>query len=161
MAKKYKIYLDVCCLNRPFDDQTQARIYLETQAILEILSRCQTGEWELVSSTALELEIAKTPDLNRREEVQLALAIAKCKILVTEEIARRAIALTNLRIKNFDALHIACAEGNADVFLTTDNRLLSRALSYKSDLNIIVANPTNWLAEVTTNLIEGEEDDSD
>ena len=25
---KYKIYLDACCLNRPFDDQTQPRIYL-------------------------------------------------------------------------------------------------------------------------------------
>lgn len=161
MATKYKIYLDVCCLNRPFDDQAQPRIYLETQAILEILSCCQTGEWELVSSTALELEIAKTPDKTRREEVQLALAIARHKILMTEEIARRAIELTNLRIKNFDALHLACAEGNADVFLTTDNRLLSRALSYKNNLNIIVANPTNWLTEATTNLIEGQEDDSD
>jgi predicted nucleic acid-binding protein len=125
MAKKYKIYLDVCCLNRPFDDQTQLRINLETEAILEILSRCQTGEWELVSSTALELEIAKTPDTNRREEVQLTLAIACHKILVTEEIARRAIELTNFKIKNFDALHLACAEGNANIFLTTDNRLLS------------------------------------
>lgn len=161
MAKKYKIYLDVCCLNRPFDDQTQPRIYLETQAILEILSRCQTGEWELLSSTALELEIARTPDTTRREEVQLALAIACHKILVTEEISRRAIELTNFKIKNFDALHLACAEGNADVFLTTDNRLLSRALSYKNNLNLIVANPTNWLTKVTTNLVEGEEDDSD
>jgi predicted nucleic acid-binding protein len=160
MAKKYKIYLDVCCLNRPFDDQNQPRIYLETEAILEILRRCQTGEWELVSSTALELEIAKTPDQNRREEVQLALAFARHKILVTEEIARRAIALTNFKIKNFDALHIACAEGNADIFLTTDNRLLSRALNYKNNLNIIVANPTTWLTEAT-NLVEGEEDDSD
>lgn len=161
MAKKYKIYLDVCCLNRPFDDQTQPRIYLETEAILEILSRCQTEEWELVSSTALELEIAKTPDTTRREEVQKALTIAQCKILVTEGISRRAIELTNFKIKNFDALHLACAESNADIFLTTDNRLLSRALSYKNNLNIIVANPANWLAEVTTNLIEGQEDDSD
>lgn len=78
---------------------------------------------------------------------------------MTEEIARRAIELTNFNIKNFDALHIACAEGNADVFLTTDNRLLSRALSYKNNLNTIVANPIIWLTEVTTNLVEGEEND--
>jgi hypothetical protein len=26
-----RIYLDVCCLNRPFDDQTQARIHLEAE----------------------------------------------------------------------------------------------------------------------------------
>lgn len=90
-----------------------------------------------------------------------ALAIAQHQILVTEEISRRAIELTNFNIKNFDALHIACAEGNADIFLTTDNRLLSRALNYKNNLNIIVANPMIWLAEVTTNLVEGGENDPD
>ena len=29
-----KIYLDVCCLNRPFDDQTQDRIHLESEAVV-------------------------------------------------------------------------------------------------------------------------------
>jgi predicted nucleic acid-binding protein len=159
MAKKYKIYLDVCCLNRPFDDQTQPRIRLETEAILEIVSRCRTGEWELLSSTALESEIARTPDLTRREQVQEALSIAQQKILVNSEISKRAIDLINFRIKNFDALHIACAEGNADVFLTTDNRLLSKALSYRNDLNVLVANPMVWWAEATDNLLEGEEND--
>jgi predicted nucleic acid-binding protein len=161
MANKYKIYLDVCCLNRPFDDQTQPRIRLETEAILEIVSRCRTGEWELVSSTALESEVARTPDSTRREQVQEALAIAQHKILITKEISKRAIDLTNFNIKNFDALHVACAEGNADVFLTTDNRLLSKALSYKHNLNVLVANPMVWWAEVTTNLLEGEENDPD
>ncbi len=32
-----KIYLDVCCLNRPFDDQTQDRIHLEAETILTIM----------------------------------------------------------------------------------------------------------------------------
>jgi len=27
-----RVYLDLCCLNRPFDDQTQERIRLETEA---------------------------------------------------------------------------------------------------------------------------------
>ncbi len=161
MDEKYKIYLDICCLNRSFDDQTQLRIRLETEAILEIISRCRDGEWELVSSTALESEIAQTPDVTRREQVLEALAIAQHQILVTEEISRRAIETTNFNIKNFDALHIACAEGNADILLTTDNRLLSRALNYKNNLNIIVANPMIWLAEVTTNLVEGGENDPD
>ncbi|MEA5517257.1 PIN domain-containing protein [Nodularia sp. UHCC 0506] len=159
MAKKYKIYLDVCCLNRPFDDQTHLPIRLETEAILEILSRCRSGEWELVSSTALEAEIARTPDVTRRQQVEEGLAIAQYKILITAEMSRRAIELTKFNIKNFDALHLACAEGKADIFLTTDNRLLSRALNYKNDINIIVANPMMWLAEVTTNFVEGEEND--
>ena len=39
-----RVYLDVCCLNRPFDDQSQDRIKLETDAVLSILDNCQTGE---------------------------------------------------------------------------------------------------------------------
>jgi len=42
-----KIYLDACCLSRPFDDQSQQKIYLESQAILFILSKCRHRELEL------------------------------------------------------------------------------------------------------------------
>lgn len=160
MAKKYTIYLDVCCLNRPFDDQTQLRIRLEAEAVLEIISRCRALVWELLSSTTLESEIGRTPDVSRRDQVQESLAIAQQKILVDAEITKRAIDLRDFNIRNFDALHIACAEGYADVFLTTDNRLLSKALSYSNDLDVVVTNPIGWLAEVTDNLLEEEEDDS-
>ncbi len=34
------VYLDTCCLNRPFDDQTQAHIHLEAEAVLLIMARC-------------------------------------------------------------------------------------------------------------------------
>lgn len=27
-----RLYLDLCCFNRPYDDQTQTRIRLETEA---------------------------------------------------------------------------------------------------------------------------------
>ena len=29
-----RIYMDVCCLGRPFDDLTQGRVYLEAEAVL-------------------------------------------------------------------------------------------------------------------------------
>lgn len=31
-----KIYMDNCCYNRPYDDQTHIRIHLETEAKLHI-----------------------------------------------------------------------------------------------------------------------------
>ncbi|MDM9581860.1 MULTISPECIES: hypothetical protein [unclassified Nostoc] len=46
---EFLIFLDVCCLNRPFDDQTQERIFLEAEAVRLILARCQSGEWQLLS----------------------------------------------------------------------------------------------------------------
>lgn len=120
-----KIYLDVCCLNRPFDDQTQDRIRLESEAVLTILSRCQSGEWQLVGSQFIEFEISKIPDGERRQKVSILARLAGLKVLVDEEIRRYAIELQNLGFKPFDALHIASAEkGNTDVFLTTDDSLL-------------------------------------
>ena len=37
-----RIYFDACCLNRPFDDQSQARIRLETEATEHLLERTAT-----------------------------------------------------------------------------------------------------------------------
>lgn len=45
-----RIYLDVCCLNRPFDDQTQIRIHLEAEAILSIIQSVDDGEWEWINN---------------------------------------------------------------------------------------------------------------
>ncbi len=51
------IYLDTCCLNRPYDDQSQARIQLEASAVLAILQRVTSGEAQLANSSALQFEI--------------------------------------------------------------------------------------------------------
>lgn len=156
MSKKYVIYMDVCCLNRPYDNWIQSRIFLEAEAILEIISRCQLGDWELVNSTVLESEIAQTPDQTRVEQLLRCLAIADKKVLVTPQVTNRVIELKTFSFKSYDALHLACAEvEKVDVFLTTDDRLLRKALRYKQYLKVQVANPVSWLMEVTT--LMGEE----
>ena len=65
-----RIYLDACCLNRPFDDQSQDRIRLESEAILLILGRLQSEGWQWIGSDILNLEIEQTPDLQRRFRVR-------------------------------------------------------------------------------------------
>jgi hypothetical protein len=48
-----------------------------------------------------------------------------------------------------NALHLACAEvGGADVFLTTDDRVVKIAHRKKGLLNLRVDNPVRWLEEV-------------
>ncbi|MEH1827566.1 MAG: PIN domain-containing protein [Nostoc sp.] len=50
------------------------------------------------------------------------------KVSLTEQVKSRARELNELGFKNYDALHIACAEvGNADILLTTDDRMLRLA----------------------------------
>jgi predicted nucleic acid-binding protein len=151
MSQKYVIYLDVCCLNRPFDDWSQSRTRLEAEAVLTIIKHCQLGDWYLLNSTALESEIAQTPDQTRLEQVMESLSVAHSKILVTEIITQRAIELTKFSWKFYDALHLACAEsGNADIFLTTDERLRRKAVNYENELKIRVANPVLWMMEITS-----------
>lgn len=128
MSHSYRIYLDACCLNRPFDDQTQPRIALETQAILSILSNCELGLWKLIASVVLDEELDQTPDLERLKNVKTILAIAKIKVISSQFIERRSLELQNLGFSGYDATHIASAErSQADIFLTTDDRLLKKA----------------------------------
>jgi len=62
----------------------------------------------------------------------------------------RAKELHTANLKPFDALHIASAEyGKADVFLTTDKRLINAAK--RVSIKVKVSNPAIWLMEVLYN----------
>ena len=154
MPQPVQLYLDVCCLNRPFDDWGQPRIRLEAEAVLEILERCQKRDWQLINSFALIKEIQRTTDSNRRQQVTAALNLTNRTIEQTPEVITRAQELIQVGFKNFDALHLACAEqGQVDAFLTTDDRLLRRAKSIS--MSITVENPLIWL--VGTERANGED----
>jgi len=144
------LYLDVCCLNRPFDDQAQDRVRLEAEAILLILARIRTGEWSWTGSEVMDSEVDQTPDPGRRNRVRLLMrAIGSTIVLDGPELAR-AQELATLGFHPFDALHLACAESaEVDVLLTTDDRMLRRAKRLSADLRVRVENPLIWLTEVT------------
>jgi hypothetical protein len=72
-----KIYLDTCCLNRLFDDQTQERIRLESEAVLAILSQIEKGEWDWIGSEALIDEIEQTPDTQKLSRARLLAGFIK------------------------------------------------------------------------------------
>ena len=150
MSQSYRIYLDACCLNRPFDDQTQPRIALETQAVLSILSQCQSGQWKLIASGALDAELDQTPDLERLKNVKAILAIAKIKVVSSPSLEARSRELQKLGFSGYDATHIASAEkSNADIFLTTDDRLIKKARNNISLIHVEIDNPVQWLIKTT------------
>ena len=55
------IYLDNCCFNRPFDDQSQVRVLLETEAKLVVQERIRSGELQLVWSYIMDFENDANP----------------------------------------------------------------------------------------------------
>jgi len=63
------IYLDVCCFNRPFDEQTHERIHLEAEAVLLILEGRQSLKWRLLGSEAIDFEISQIPGEEREQKV--------------------------------------------------------------------------------------------
>ena len=142
-----KIYMDVCCLNRPFDDLSQDRVYHEAEAILSIISRCEKGIWTLIASGVIEYELSNTTNEDRLEQVKSLYVSATERIALTEQAEKRAAYFQDNGIKTLDSLHLAAAEiSNADVFLTTDDRFLRKAKLL--DLQITAANPLSWLMEV-------------
>ena len=149
MTQPYRIYADVCCLNRPLDDQQQSRVKLEAEAMLSILQKCEDRQWVLLSSDAIHFEIARNTNPSRREQLEATLSIAKEHIPTTPEIEIHAQQLMQLGFKFYDALHLALAQSaSVDIFLTTDDRLLKKAKQYPERVTIPVENPVIWLMPI-------------
>ena len=123
-----RIYLDTCCLQRPLDDQTQPRIRVETEAVFAILASVQAGGATLLTSEALEFEISRIPDDQRRREATAILTLAR--LLLSETSEHLAESFAQAGLSAMDALHVAlAATAGADYFITTDDKLLRRAKS--------------------------------
>ena len=143
ITSQMKIYLDNCCYNRPFDDQTQLRISLETQSKLFIQTLIVNEKVELVWSYILTLENIKNPYENKSLSIARFSEYAKINIIESDSLLKKANEIARYGIKNADSLHIACAiEASADFFITTDSRLLK----YKTD-NVRIVNPIQFVLE--------------
>lgn len=153
MSKKeeinYKIYLDVCCLNRPFDDWIQERIRLEGEAIISIIERIKAKKWQLFTSEAVTVELEKMRNLEKLDNILKLLELATISINIDQEVDLRSQQLENLGFGLYDSFHLACAEvGQVDIFLSTDDRLLKNALRHQDVLKVAVENPVIWLINI-------------
>lgn len=146
---KARIYLDVCCLNRPFDNTLQDRVRLEAEAVKAILRRIECGQWEGVKSPAVKFEISRIPDMDRLIEVGLIADRMQVPVSLTMNVRKRALKLESLGFGGLDALHLAFAEeASATILLTTDDALLKRAKRYQDEIRLEVDNPLRWFERV-------------
>ena len=138
-----RIYMDNCCFNRPFDNQAQARIRLETEAKLRIQERIVAGEIELAWSYMLDYESAANPFEERRAAVSLWSRRAVIDVSETPTLLEHAKLLVALRLHSKDALHVACAvEAGCDYFITTDDFLLKKLAK---QTRIMAVDPTAFV----------------
>ena len=122
-----KIYLDSSALNRIFDDQTQARIYLEASSMLLIFALIEERSVDIVSSDALLYENSLNPYDDRRVFVHTVLKKAKVFQIISDKILKRAREIESEGIRGYDSLHLACAEASEiDFFITCDDKIIKR-----------------------------------
>lgn len=148
----WKIYLDTCCLSRLFDPPTQERIVQEAEAIRHVFTYFFRGDWHWISSEVLLDEVDRTADVEEQTQIKAWLTLAQRTVFATSSESTRGNQLEKLGFKHNDALHLACAEGGeADIFLTTDDRLLQRTKNYQTQLRVQAENPYMWVRQETSN----------
>lgn len=123
-----RVYLDMCCYNRPYDDQTQLKIAMETQSKLYIQTLIKEKKLKLVASYMLRYECSQNPFEMRRntifsflEENTFGYVGDDCKEIVEKKASK--IMKTGVKFK--DACHVASAiYAKCEYFISTDVRLL-------------------------------------
>lgn len=142
-----RIYLDMCCYNRPYDDQSQLKIALETQAKLHIQNLIKEKKLELITSYMLRYECNNNPFEMRRTTIFDFINDNTFAYVGSErktEIEKKAkeIMLTGIKFK--DACHVASAiYAKCEYFISTDIRLLK----YKTN-DLKMMTPIEFISEM-------------
>jgi predicted nucleic acid-binding protein len=140
MSNSKLIYLDVCVLCRPFDNQQYLRIKMEMEAVNLILSNVKKGKYKLIVSPVHLVEIDAIPDIYER--IQLKTILDRFGVPTSVNISKTRERAEELFQKGFgvaDAAHIAFAEKSNASFVTCDDRLLKKCLNDK--ISIWCTNP--------------------
>lgn len=132
-----RIYLDNCTLNRPFDDHTLVKNFLEAEAKLSIQEKIKSGDLQLVWSYILSYENSANPFPEVKYQVEGWQKYAVEELVETSDIIKLSSNIKEMGLKSKDALHIACAiHGDCRFFITTDRGILKKSSSI-SDINIV------------------------
>lgn len=144
--ERLKIYLDNCCYNRPYDDQSQLKINMETLAKLSIQQDIRDKKIDLVTSYILVAENSanrfdiKRNDIQRFIDTHTHTFVSEASADRVMEIAEK---IMDTGVKLMDACHVACAIiAECDYFISTDKRLLK----YQTE-DIWVVNPITYILE--------------
>jgi hypothetical protein len=66
---KERLYLDNCSFNRPYDDKSVLKNYLESEAKMYIQEEILNETYELAWSYIMDYEISLNPFLDRKNQI--------------------------------------------------------------------------------------------
>lgn len=142
-----RIYLDMCCYNRPYDPQEQLKVAMETQSKLMIQRLVEEGKYDLVASYTLDYECGNIPSPIRKKQI-MEFVQNNAKVYVShqgdEEISKKAAEIMATNVKEYDAYHVASAiYAGCEYFISVDTRLLK----FKTD-EIKMVTPIEFITEM-------------
>lgn len=139
-----KLYLDNCCFNRPYDDQDDMFIRIETGAKLYIQEKIKEGAFDLVWSFMLDYENNENPYPDIRDTIKLWRGISKTFVSAEDDVRKNANILSQeYKISGKDSLHIACAlKSKSDYLITTDKKMIKKGKLIKG---IKIINPLEFV----------------
>jgi len=121
---------------------------MESEAVHSVLLLCERGIHQWLSSTVIEEEISRNPDIDQRTKVDAMVQMADERLPLDDAIIAQARLLWPQGIRRFDALHVALAElHNCDLLFTVDDDLIRKARKLNPRLRVRVENPAKWLME--------------
>jgi predicted nucleic acid-binding protein len=139
------IYLDNCSFNRPFDEQQQLRVRLETETKLFIQEQIIQKKIKLAWSYILDFENEMNPFEQRKFAISVWKTYAAINIDETSAIIGTAQEIIKFGIKSKDALHLACAmSAECKYLITTDDLLIKKSFNIKG---ITIIDPINFIIE--------------
>jgi len=143
MKNKKKIYIDMCALNRPFDDLNDFRSKMEAQAMIFLIHKIIDGSYIFFSSDVIEYEWAQMPMLGKKNLVKKIIDLSSKTITLTKKVTELAKEFENSGIKSYDALHLASSIiGKCNYLISTDDKFLKKAK--KTTQKIQALNPVEF-----------------
>jgi hypothetical protein len=143
VQKNPKVYLDNCCYNRPYDDQSQLRVEIETKAKLSIQEQITNGQLDLVISFMSEIENSDNPFEERKRSISGFFSYSGLNIRPSDALKLLTNEIVEKGLKPEDATHVAASIlAGCDYLFTTDDRILK----YTDD-RIRIMNPTDFIIE--------------
>jgi predicted nucleic acid-binding protein len=136
-----RIYLNTSALNRPLDDLSAERVRVEAEAMVALLAAIEDGTVEWIGSEYLDFEVGQDPDDERVKRVRSLLALVRTRVPASGAVVRRARAIERVGLRGLDALHVASAEAGAELLVTTDDRMIRRAVRAGLPLHVRLVTP--------------------
>lgn len=146
---KMRVYFDICALKRGWDDHSQLRVKAESDAMESLLQLVRSNDIGMVHSAMHDIENEHNEDEDRRIAVDELLSSTEREHVELARFDRELHLLIASGVKPVDAAHVASAIClSADVFVTTDDRLLRKLTrSRPSGAAIRATGPIQLLSE--------------